>query len=57
MTVYLQWQEKKAPEISFPGLVAAAEPYFTDGPYCRVVMAMTPPILPVPNFVVASHER
>jgi hypothetical protein len=27
------------------------------GGYWRVVTAITPPMLPVPNFVVASQER
>jgi hypothetical protein len=53
MPVYLQWQEKKAPrDFSSRGRELHRQVL-----YCRVVIAMTPPMLPVPNFVVASHER
>ena len=58
MTVHLQWQEKKAPGISSPRACGSnRDSTLLTLLHCRVVMAMTPPMLPVPNFVVASHER
>ena len=58
------WQQgkKRNPEAGLPQGFRRYRRFFVPlrneiNLYCRVVTAITPPIFPVPNLVVASHER
>src|SRR5438105_15629169 len=60
MTVHCQWQGKKEPRSwRASGYLSVPTRSNRNGreDYCRVVIAITPPIFPVPNLVVASHDR
>jgi hypothetical protein len=58
MTREHRWQEKARPDKRAPSVLQKnIEAGGIPGGYCRVVTAITPPMLPVPNFVVASQER